>query len=233
MFNLPETFINTVKSLYHNATTQVVVNSFLSDPYKITFGIRQGDPLSCVLFDLAIEPLACLIRKDTNFKGISLPGEGEPLKAKFFADDTCVYMSKGDLFNLVTMILDDWCLVSGTKFNIEKTEVVPIGSEEHREQVVRMQRINQQDREGLDKHIKIAEDGSTIRFLGVWIRNKTNDTVPWEPVIDKINKHLEKWGTSYPSMLGRKIIIQAVVGGFTQFLTMAQGIPPNIEDALI
>jgi hypothetical protein len=140
-FNLPETFISTVKTLYHNATTQVVVNGFLSNPYKITRGIRQGDPLSCALFNLAIEPLACMIRKDANFKGISLPGEDEPLKAKFFADDTCVYMSKlskGDSFDLITMILDDdWCLVSGAKFNIEKTKVVPIGSEEYREQVVR------------------------------------------------------------------------------------------------
>jgi hypothetical protein len=60
-----------------------------------------------------------------------------------------------------------------------------------------------------------------------------NDTIPWEPVIDKINKYLERWGTSYPTMMGRKLIVQAVVGGFTQFLTMAQGMLPNIEDALI
>lgn len=69
--------------------------------------------------------------------------------------------------------------------------------------------------------------------MGAWIGNKTNDAVPWEPVIDKINKHLERWGTSYLTMMGRKLIVQAVVGGFTQFLTMAQGMPPNIENALI
>ena len=232
-FNLPETFVNTVRSLYQNATTQVVVNGFQSDPYKITRGIRQGDPLSCALFDLAIEPLACMIRKDANFKGISLPGMDEPLKAKFFADDTCVYMSKDDSFDLITMLLGDWCLVSGAKFNIEKTEVVPIGPEEHRRRVARTRKINQRDQSCLDENIRVAEDGNAIRFLGAWIGNKTKDAVPWEPLIDKINKRLERWGTSFLTMMGRKIIVQAVVGGITQFLTMAQGMPPNVESALI
>ena len=60
-FNLPRTFIKTIKSLYRNASTHVAINGFLSDPFKITRGIRQGDPLSCTIFDLAIEPLACMI----------------------------------------------------------------------------------------------------------------------------------------------------------------------------
>jgi ribonuclease HI len=33
-------------------------------------------------------------------------------------------------------------------------------------------------------------------------------------------------------MLGRKLIAQAVIGGYTQFLTKAQGMPPEIEDTL-
>lgn len=231
-FNLPNTFINTVKTLYRNATTQVVINGFLSDPYKVTRGIRQGDPLSCTLFDLAIEPLACMVRKEPNFKGITLPDMGPPLKAKFFADDTSVYMSKGDTFDLVRMLLDDWCAVSGAKFNIGKTEVIPIGSEEHRKRVVQTRKINQHDAGCLNEQIKIAEDGNTIRFLGAWIGNQTKDAAPWEPVVDRVNKRLEKWATSYPTMRGRKLIVQSVVGGLTQFLTMAQGMPTNIEVAL-
>ena len=33
-------------------------------------------------------------------------------------------------------------------------------------------------------------------------------------------------------MAGRKLIIQAIVGGYTQFLSKAQGMPNDIEDAL-
>ena len=58
-FRILRTFINTVRSLYSNAYTMVAINGTFSKPYKVTHGVRQGDPLSCALFDLAIEPLAC------------------------------------------------------------------------------------------------------------------------------------------------------------------------------
>jgi hypothetical protein len=144
-FNLPETFTKTLKSLYQNASTQVAINGFLSDPFKITRGIRQGDPLSCAIFDLAIELLACMIRKEPNLKGITIPGVKEPLKAKFFADDTSLYMNKLDKFEIVQMLLQDWCLISGVRFNIEKTEVIPIGTINHRNQVVKIWKINEHD----------------------------------------------------------------------------------------
>jgi hypothetical protein len=60
-FNLPQPFIRTVKSLYSNAHTRIAINGVLSDPFRVKQGVRQGDPLSCPLFDLAIEPLACQI----------------------------------------------------------------------------------------------------------------------------------------------------------------------------
>ena len=231
-FNLPGTFTKTLKSLYQNASTLVAINGFFSDPFKITRGIRQGDPLSCAIFDLAIEPLACMIRKEPNLEGIKVPGLREHLKAKFFADDTSLYMNESDRFEIVETLLRDWCLVSGAKFNMEKTEVIPIGSITHRNQVVRTRKINSQDENSLNDSIKIADEGQAIRFLGAYIGNHTNDEVPWEPIIDKINRMLGRWGTSRPTMKGRKTIIQAVIGGCTQYLTMAQGMPPNIEEAL-
>jgi hypothetical protein len=37
---------------------------------------------------------------------------------------------------------------------------------------------------------------------------------------------------SHPTLYEKRLIIQAVVGGHTQFLTKAQGMPTHIEDAL-
>ena len=232
-FNLPEPFIRTIRELYLNATTVVAINGSISKPYKIRRGIRQGDPLSCPIFDLAIEPLACMMRADGNLKGITIPGLPNPIKANFFADDTSLYLGKEDSFNYAQEMLQDWCIISGAKFNIEKTEIIPIGTETHRRQVVSTRKINQRDTDTLPDRIKIAEDGDAIRFLGAWIGNKVNDITPWEPVLDNINKRLKRWGKTHPTMMGRKTIVQAVVGGLTQFLTKAQGMPTHIEDTLI
>ena len=93
--------------------------------------MRQGDPLSCTLFNLAIEPLTCRIRRDLNIKGISILGLIKKLVVKLFTDDTNLYLSKGDDLQTTLGILEDWCEISGAKFNQEKTKIIPIGSKEH------------------------------------------------------------------------------------------------------
>ncbi|RPD55517.1 hypothetical protein L227DRAFT_566658 [Lentinus tigrinus ALCF2SS1-6] len=38
-----------------NMKTSVMINSMMSRPYHVYQGVQQGNPLSCLLFDLAIE----------------------------------------------------------------------------------------------------------------------------------------------------------------------------------
>ena len=130
-------------------------------------------------------------------------------------------------------ILTEWCQASGAKFNIGKTEIIPIGSPEHRNQVITSRKLNPLDQTTIDEQVRIAKDGEAIRSLGAWIGNNTNDETPWEPIIDKTHRSLELWNKSHPTILGRKLIIQAIVGGHSQFLAMAQGMPKHIETALI
>ena len=232
-FEIPHTFTNTIKSLYENAHTMVAINGIFSKPYKVTRGVRQGDPLSCALFDLAIEPLACRLRSDPRLHGYDIPGSEEKLITSLFADDTCIFLSKNDRMDDVQSILDEWCQASGARFNIGKTEIIPIGSLNHRNQVITTRKLNPLDQEDFDERIRIAEDGEATRSLGTWIGNNTNDATPWEPIIDKTHKSLEMWNKSHPTLLGRKLIIQMIIGGYSQFLTMAQGMPKHIESALI
>jgi len=126
-FNVPQRFINSVKTLYEYAETQVMINGCLSSAFKVTRGVRQGDPLSCLLFDLAIEPLAASLRS-SNLMGYKIPGAVERLVATLFADDTTSYLSKYDTFSDLISPLDIWCTASGAKFNKEKTEIIPIGT---------------------------------------------------------------------------------------------------------
>jgi len=95
-FSLPEPFIRTIKALYQNAHTVVAINGILSKPFHVTRGVRQGDPLSCPLFDLAIEPLACRLRRDPKLHGIHIPGLIDKLIVKLFADDTNIYLGSRD-----------------------------------------------------------------------------------------------------------------------------------------
>jgi len=149
-----------------------------------------------------------------------------------FADDTTLFLSENNRLDTVHNILDNWCKASGAKFNIEKMEIIPIGTEEYRTTAIATQKINQLDIVPVNNQVHIASDGKAIRSLGAWIGNHTSATAPWEPILDLIKKDLDRWGRCKPTLYRRKIIVQAIVGGHTQFLAKAQGMPPPIETAL-
>lgn len=66
-----EVFIKWVTMLHRDASTQFILN-FLTRPVKILISLRQGDPLSMILFILYVEPLLLMIRRSTG--GLSVLG---------------------------------------------------------------------------------------------------------------------------------------------------------------
>ncbi|KAI9068534.1 hypothetical protein FKP32DRAFT_1526240, partial [Trametes sanguinea] len=82
--------------------------------------------MSCLLFNLAIEPLAHALRRST-LRGFQLPGIADRLITTLFADDTTVYLDKDDDYDDLLRILERWCRASGAKFNVNKTEHIPLG----------------------------------------------------------------------------------------------------------
>lgn len=227
-YNIPESLIKTVKELYESAETHIMINGTLSDTFEVNRGVRQGDPLSCLLFDIAIEPLANVMRKSDKLRGYEIPGVEEKLIATLFADDTTVYLSEGDKFSDLEEILESWCKASGARFNVDKTEIIPCGTEEHR---VRMltERTHNPNFPKLAENMRIAKEGEATRTLGGWVGNKVNEISVWSKTIDKINKNLTRWKKGHPTIKGKKHIIQMIIGGMTQYLTTVQGMPKEIE----
>src|SRR6266404_4171167 len=231
-FRIPEMFIRTVRALYQEAHTKVAINGTFSEPFQVTRGVRQGDPLLCLLFDIAIEPLACRLRNTRAIQGLSIPGLENSLRLTLFANNTNLFLSKDDNLDDAEAILQSWCKLSGAKFNIEKTEIIPIGSPEHRLRMTETRKLSGCKALPLSDHIKIMEDGTPVCILGAWIGNNIEESTAWEAILDKTKKKLTRWENIHPTPFGKRIITQAVVGGHTQFLTKAQGMPPNIEKAV-
>ena len=173
-----------------------------------------------------------MIRNCLDIHGLDIPCLVEKLVIKLFADDTNLYLSKHDCLDVVQRILDTWCKASGARFNIEKTEVIPIGSKNHRHNVLRTQKLNPEDQNPLPNRICITKDGEAIQMLGAWIGNNAEDQAPWELIVNRVKEHLRKWNKICPSIKGKGLIIQAFVRGLTQFLTQTQGMLAHIEKAL-
>ena len=72
-FRFGRKFIAWIDMAFKYAKMLILTNGFNSSYFKITRLMRQGCPVSTLLFILQAEPLACAIRKNHNIKGIPLP----------------------------------------------------------------------------------------------------------------------------------------------------------------
>lgn len=75
-FGFGERLVGWVRRLYGSAKSCVKVNGVLTDRFEIGRSVRQGCPLSALLYAIAVEPLASLIKRDPRVEGITLPYGG-------------------------------------------------------------------------------------------------------------------------------------------------------------
>lgn len=74
-FGFCQDFICCIKALYSAPTARIKINGSLSNPITLQCGCRQGCLASPGLFNLFIEPLAQMIRQESELKGITMGGE--------------------------------------------------------------------------------------------------------------------------------------------------------------
>ncbi len=232
-FRIPETFVRLVQSLYKHAKTSIMINGILSKSYLVYRGVRQGDPLSCLLFDLAIEPLSAMIRK-SDIEGFTIPRCDEVLKAVLFADDTTVYLSKDDDFQVLQDVLDTWCSAAKARFNIGKTEIIPIGSLTFREEMATTYRVTGTWK-NYPRNVHVAQEGEAIRILGAFFGNGISNADVWSLVLTKIvamrkplMQVIARWRAGHATIQGKRHVVQMIIGGMTQYLTVVQRMPDVI-----
>ncbi|VDC04552.1 unnamed protein product [Peniophora sp. CBMAI 1063] len=229
-YNIPEEWIAPVEALYAKATSKVIINGVMSQPFELTRGVRQGDPLSCLLFVLAIEPLAEMLRK-SELKGIETPNSMECLITTLFADDTIVFLNCDDDFATLEQILTNWCKASRARFNIAKTEIIPFGDEAFRRDFINDRRAKP-SHQRIPNNVRILPDGEAARLLGARVGNKLSPDTIWGPTLQKLEARMAFWSERdrYPDLRVQKMFADWLPAGMTQFLAMCQGMPKYIID---
>ena len=102
-------------------------NGYTSEHFSLSRGVRQGCPLSGLLFIIGLEILGNAIRQSSTIKGIDIT-PGKIAKLAKYADDTTIFVKDDqsiiNLFNL----LDNFESVSGLRINQSKSELLWLGS---------------------------------------------------------------------------------------------------------
>ena len=122
--------LNWFQVIYHQVSSCVLHNGHASDFFPLERGVRQGCPLSGLLFVIGIELFARAVKKDTDIKGINV--DQKEVKITQYADDTTVLVSDCDSILGLLKLLEEFKQVSGLQINTEKTEAMWLGAWKNR-----------------------------------------------------------------------------------------------------
>jgi hypothetical protein len=119
-------------SLFRTATSTVLINGRPGPKLYHARGVRQGDPLSPLLFILAMDPLQRILDLATDQGTLSLlPRETARWRTSLYADDASIFLNPvRQYMQAVVVILQAFGQFSGLHINLEKSFVHPIRCED-------------------------------------------------------------------------------------------------------
>jgi exonuclease III len=192
----PGRFIAWVGLLYNSLVSRIIVNGHLSKAVNIHSGVRQGCPLSALLYVACIEPLAQILRRDKWIKGLDIPGTGGlTATCVLYMDDVTLLAT--DLLSVRrAMDLTDWYgRASGAKLNRSKSEALLFGP------------WGNVDTGGLDLDFK----DNDLKILGVKFDREGGGQGNWTDMLGKVRQRLGFWGLRQLTFEGKILIFKAVI----------------------
>ena len=171
--------------------SSVLVNGYTTKPFKPSRGVRQGCPLSPLLYILTMEVLACSIHANPDIVGLSIPCSPILQVLSLYANDTSAIVSSDRAIVAVFETYDRFEKASGSKINLEKCEGLWLGSWQHR----------------FDAPFAIRWTSLKIKVLGVFSGNGNLDEANWRPRIDPVEKCLSSCRSHSLSYKGKALVL--------------------------
>ena len=173
-----DTFISYIKLLYNGTESLVKVCGSLTAPFTFDKGIRQGCPLSGLLYSIAIEPFLNKLRKNLNNHSFLLPGTDKYCSVSAYADDISIFVTSDTGFKIVEQTYSMFSRASAASLNTQKSQGLWVGSWTGR----------------VDRPLNFQWNNQGLTFLGVRLGN-THDFQKqnWTICKEKLNKTLSQW----------------------------------------
>ena len=213
IFGFGDYFTDWVSILNTDRLACVKNGGYISQPFSMRNGVRQGCPISPQLFILAVEILAQKIIQDPNIKGLNPHNSNKPLKLEQYADDTSLFLKDGNDLRRSMDHLDTFSAFSGLYLNLKKSYALSTNGRHI-------------DTEGIEITFK-----NTIKILGLFFSNRksANDIEEnWLGRIATVKKIFREWSKRNVSLIGKILIIKTF--GLSQFIFLMKSIvlPQNV-----
>jgi len=97
--------------MYQNVNTRIHLKNDQSDPIRIHIGVKQGDPMSPILFNLSIDPLLCKLETESS----GFQQYTRNITTMAFVDDLVLLSGSWDGMKENVTILEAFCDLTGLR----------------------------------------------------------------------------------------------------------------------
>uniref|UniRef100_A0A803QC82 Reverse transcriptase domain-containing protein n=1 Tax=Cannabis sativa TaxID=3483 RepID=A0A803QC82_CANSA len=199
----PSRFIHCFIVYLRGMNCFLLLNGRIQGSFKGEKGLRQGDPLSPMLFVLIMEYLSRLLSQVSNKKGFGFHPLCKNLRLTnlCFPDDLIIFC-KGNMkyVELVNDAFQEFCQATGLSANKKKSHIYFGGVKE--ETKINILALTQ------------MEEGSfPLKYLGIKLRPTKRKASDCGLILDKLRLKLNGWASRNLSFAGRAQLIQYVLLG--------------------
>ena len=179
--NFGSRWINRIRNLFQTSRISVLVNGAPTGEFTPSRGLRQGDPLSPLVFNLVGEGLSSLLTIGVHkgiFSGINLKGGIDNFTHLQYADDVILFIKDEDSSVIgVKRILQCFQLLSGMKVNFAKSEIFSFHASQ--EQITNW-----------TSYLHCMHGNLPFTYLGASIGASPTAIKFWDPLIRRVKRKL-------------------------------------------
>lgn len=211
-----------ILAIVSSARQSVLINGSLSREFKMNMGLRQGDPLSPLLFIMVTQVLHELIQQAVRLgllKGVQI-GETLSITHLQFADDTIIFLE--DTWHSVKgikIVLTIFEILSGLKINYTKSYLYAPNS---------LTNTVQSWATWLNCNVGTIPFNHLGSPIGVSCRRKQF----WRPLTKKVSTRLGRWKCNTLSKPGRLVLISAVLNALPAYMMSLYKMPKGIAEEI-
>ena len=214
--NFGPNFMCFIKTMYTDVLCQISNNGYLSRKVTLKRGVRQGCPLSPLLYCIVAETLGNLIRQNLKIDGLRLPGSRKEVEISQYADDTTLSLRNNFSVEEAIATIKLYELGSGSKVNYD------IGMSCGKW-------FNKPPYISASPSSPLKWTNSALEILGLEFSTQTALESCWIKRVEKLTNRLEAWKHRSLSLKGKALIVNTIALSGLVFVGTIYHLPPAIE----
>jgi hypothetical protein len=209
-------WLKTLKSLLNKGSMGVRINDENSDFFLTSKGVRQGDPISPILFNFMADVFTRMLIKAAShghISGIMQSMTNTGVISLQYADDTLLFL-KNDLSSAINLkwLLSYFEQMSGMRINFHKCDLIAINVED-------------QDAQLVSQSLCCKLGQLPLKYLGVPLHYTKLRKEDVQPIVDKLLKKAAGWRGRLLNHAARLELVRSVLASIPLYLLSAIKFP--------